>query len=82
VTAFQNARKSNGIDVLRRIKADQWTQNIPIVVLTASKRGRDIAKCWRLGAETYIVKWVDFQNFSEMTSNLSLAWTLVKGTRT
>jgi two-component system response regulator len=81
VTASKNVRKINGIDVLRRIKADQRTQNIPIVVLTASGRDRDIAKCRRLGAETYIVKPVDFQNFSEVTSNLSLAWTLVKSPR-
>lgn len=82
MTASKNVRKINGIDVLRRIKADPRTQNIPVVVLTVSDRGRDIAECRRLGAETYIVKPVAFQNFSEVTSNLSLAWTLVKGTRT
>jgi two-component system, response regulator len=82
VTASQNVRKINGIDVLRRIKADPRTQNIPVVGLTVSDRGRDIGEYRRLGAETYIVKPVDFQNFSEVTSNLSLAWTLVKRTRT
>jgi two-component system, response regulator len=77
-----NLPRTNGLEVLRRIKADQRTQNIPVVVLTVSSRDRDIAECRRLGAETYIVKPVDFQNFSEATSNLSLAWTLVKSTHT
>lgn len=82
MTASKNLRKINGIYVRRRIKADQRTQNIPVVVLTVSDRGRDVAECRCLGAETYIVKPVDFQNFSEVMSNLSPAWTLVKGTRT
>jgi CheY-like chemotaxis protein len=73
VTASQNVRKINGIDVLRRIKADPRTQNIPVVVLTTSERGRDIGECRRLGAETYIVRPVEFQNFSEVISNVSLA---------
>lgn len=77
-----NLPKTNSLEVLRRIKADQRTQNIPVVVLTVSDRDRNIPECRRLGAETYIVKPVDFQNFSEVTSNLSLAWTLVKSTRT
>jgi len=68
----------SGIEVLRRIKADQRTRAIPVVVLTASNRDPDIDECRRLGAETYIVKPVEFHNFSEVTSDLSLAWTLVK----
>jgi two-component system, response regulator len=78
-----NLPKINGIEVLRRIKADQRTRHIPVIVLTVSNRDRDINECRRLGAETYIVKPVDFQNFSEVTPRLSLAWVLVKpnGTR-
>ena len=73
-----NLPKKNGLEVLRQIKADQRTQNILVVILTVSKRGRDINECRRLGAETYIVKPVDFQSFSEVTTQLNLAWALVK----
>src|ERR1700730_15669484 len=50
-----NLPKINGIEVLRRIKADQRTRHIPVIVLTVSNRDRDINECRRLGAETYIV---------------------------
>lgn len=73
-----NLPKKGGIEVLRQIKNDQRTRDIAVVVLTGSKRDRDINECRRLGAETYIVKPVDFHNFSEVASQLKLAWTLVK----
>lgn len=73
-----NLPKKSGIEVLRQIKADQRTRDVAVVVLTVSERDRDINECRRLGAETYIVKPVDFYNFSEVTSQLKLAWTLVK----
>lgn len=75
-----NLPKRSGIEVLRQIKADERTQGLPVVILTASSRARDISECRRLGAETYIVKPVRFESFSEITSNLNLAWTLVKPT--
>jgi CheY-like chemotaxis protein len=68
----------NGLEVLRRIKTDPRTQHIPVIILTVSNRDRDINECRRLGAETYIVKPVGFQKFSEVTPRLSLAWVLVK----
>lgn len=73
-----NLPKKSGIEVLRELKADQRTRDISVVVLTASERDRDINECRRLGAETYLVKPVAFYNFSEVTSRLKLAWTLVK----
>lgn len=73
-----NLPKKSGLEVLRRIKADQLTKNIAVIVLTVSTRDRDMAECRRLGVETYIVKPVGFQKFSEVTSNLDLAWMLVK----
>ncbi len=76
-----NLPRLNGFEVLRRIKADQRTRKIPVIILTVSNRDRDIAECRRLGARTYIIKPVGFQNFSEVTSSLSLAWTLVKPIR-
>jgi len=73
-----NLPKKSGIEVLRQIKADQRTRDIPVVVLTASNRSRDMIECRQLGAETYIVKPVDFKNFSEVTARLSLSWILIK----
>jgi CheY-like chemotaxis protein len=73
-----NLPKKSGIEVLRHIKTNETTRDIPVIVLTASNRDRDVAECRRLGAVAYIVKPVGFQNFSEVTARLSLAWTLVK----
>jgi len=74
--------RKSGLEVLRRIKADKLTKNIPVVVLTVSTRDRDRAECRRLGIEAYIVKPVGFKKFSEVTRDLNLAWTLVKPART
>jgi CheY-like chemotaxis protein len=76
-----NLPKKSGLEVLRRIKADKLTRDIDVIVLTVSTRDRDMAECRRLGVETYIIKPVGFQKFSEVTSNLNLGWTLVKPAR-
>jgi CheY-like chemotaxis protein len=73
-----NLPKKSGLEVLRRMKADQLTKHISVIVLTVSNRDRDINECRRLGAETYIVKPVDFLSFSKVTTRLSLAWMLVR----
>ncbi|HEX9048287.1 MAG TPA: response regulator [Verrucomicrobiae bacterium] len=73
-----NLPKIDGLEVLRRVKADVRTKHIPVVVLTASKFDDAIAICKRLGAESFIAKPVDFQNFSAMTLQLSLQWALLK----
>jgi len=73
-----NLPKTSGLEFLRRIKAAEQTQDIPVIILTLSIRDRDIAECRKLGVENYIVKLVDFQNFSEVTARLGLAWTLGK----
>ena len=73
-----NLPKKSGLEVLQEIKAGKRTKDIPVIVLTVSKRERDIIACRRLGAENYIVKPVGFQNFSAVTADLSLGWTLVK----
>lgn len=70
--------KINGREVLREIKGDQRTQDIPVIILIDPKRDFDINECRRLGAEAYIVKPVDFQNLNEVTPRLHLAWMLVK----
>jgi CheY-like chemotaxis protein len=73
-----NLPKISGLEVLRRIKADKRTENIPVIILTLSSRDRDIGECRKLGAEDYIVKPVNFQNFSEVILRFGLAWTLGK----
>jgi CheY-like chemotaxis protein len=77
-----NLPKKSGLEVLRRIKTDKLTKDIAVIVLTVSTRDRDMAECRRLGVETYIIKPVGFQKFSEVTPALNLAWTLVKPART
>ena len=69
--------KIHGLEVLRRIKADDFARKIPVVVLTVSQRDDHIEEALRLGAHTYIVKPVDFQNFSQSTSKLSFRWAML-----
>jgi len=76
-----NLPKVSGLEVLRRIKGDERTHYIPVIVLIASARDRDINECRQLGVENYIVKPVGFHNFSEVIPRLSLAWTLVTNGR-
>ena len=67
----------DGIEVLRRIKADPRTQKIPVVIMTASKEERDIVGTYELGVNSYIVKPVDFSNFVHAVSELGLYWGLL-----
>ena len=64
--------------MLKRIRADELTRKISVVVLTASKRARDLSECRRLGVDAYLIKPIGFENFHQVTSKLSLAWKLVK----
>ena len=70
--------KINGLEVLRRIKADPLTQTIPVAVLTVSQMFSDLEECQRLGVETYLVKPVNFQRLSQITPHLKLDWALFK----
>ncbi|MBI3853108.1 MAG: response regulator [Verrucomicrobia bacterium] len=69
--------KVHGFEVLRQIKNDERTRMIPVVVLTASQQDRDIREARRLGAETYLVKPVEFHNFSRITPQLQFDWALL-----
>jgi two-component system, response regulator len=69
--------KVNGIEVLRRIKADPRTKKIPIVVLTSSKEDPDIETCYQLGVNSYVVKPVEFENFAKAVSELGFYWMLL-----
>ncbi len=69
--------KVDGIEVLRRIKADERTRSIPVVVLTSSREERDVVESYRLGVNSYIVKPVDFSQFVEAVRQVGLYWLLL-----
>ncbi len=67
----------DGIEVLRQCKADERTRQIPIVVLTSSREEPDIQTCYSLGVNSYIVKPVDFQQFTDAVRQTGLYWLLL-----
>jgi two-component system response regulator len=69
--------KLDGMEVLRRIKTDETTRLIPVVVLTSSREERDIVESYRLGVNSYIAKPVDFEQFTEVVRLLGLYWLLL-----
>jgi two-component system response regulator len=69
--------KVDGLEVLRAIKADQRTRQIPVVVLTSSLQERDIVESYQLGVNSYIVKPVDFDQFTEAVRQLGFYWVLL-----
>jgi two-component system response regulator len=66
--------KVNGIEVLKKLKADERFQSIPIVILTSSKEDPDVKTCYELGANSYIVKPVKFEEFLKAVSELGFYW--------
>lgn len=64
----------DGLEVLRRIRADDRTSLLPVVVLTTSKETQDIHQAYRLGANSYIRKPVDFERFIQAISQLGIYW--------
>ena len=64
----------DGIDVLRRIKADPRTRAIPVVMLTSSAQDRDLQACYDLGVNSYIVKPVDMEQFMAAVNNIGVYW--------
>jgi two-component system response regulator len=69
--------KVNGIEVIKKLKANPSTKTIPIVVLTSSEEAPDIKPCYELGVNNYIVKPVDFEGFIAAIINLGLYWLLL-----
>lgn len=69
-----NMPKINGMDVLEKIRTDKRTKRIPVVVFTSSKEDSDVKKCYDLGVNSYIVKPVEFNEFTETISSLGQYW--------
>jgi CheY-like chemotaxis protein len=69
--------KIDGIEVLRRLREDVQTKSIPVVVLTSSQEERDIAECYRLSVNSYVVKPVEFDRFFKTVSDLGKYWLIL-----
>ncbi len=72
--------KVDGLEVLRKIKSDERTKVIPVVVLTSSREEQDVVESYRLGVNSYIVKPVDFAKFTQSVTNLGFYWVLLNET--
>jgi two-component system response regulator len=66
--------KVSGMEVLEKVKSDPLFKSIPVVILTSSKEDPDIKRCYELGANSYIVKPVDSDNFFQAIKDLSFYW--------
>lgn len=75
-----NLPKISGLEVLKTYKANPITQRIPVVMLTTSKEDKDVAEAYQLGANSYIVKPVDFSKFMEIAEQIELYWAVLNFT--
>lgn len=69
--------KVDGMEVLKRLKADERTRTIPVVILTSSREERDLGDGYGLGANSYIQKPVDFEQFRDTVKNVGQYWLLI-----
>jgi two-component system, response regulator len=72
-----NLPKIGGVEVLRRLRADERTRLLPVVILTSSKEDKDLIQGYTSGANSYIVKPVDFTQFAEVVRQLGLYWLVI-----
>jgi DNA-binding response OmpR family regulator len=69
--------KVDGLDVLRALKADETLKTIPVVMLTSSREEQDLIRSYKLGANAYVVKPVDFRAFIDAVRQLGAFWAVV-----
>lgn len=67
----------DGLEVLRKIREDDRTRSLPVVILTSSREKRDISEAYKLGVNSYVVKPVGFDNYVKTISSLAFYWSLV-----
>jgi two-component system, response regulator len=72
-----NLPKISGIEILNRIRADERTKNIPVVVLTSSRLDKDRIESYNLGVNSYIVKPVEFDNFAHAVAQIGYYWVVL-----
>jgi CheY-like chemotaxis protein len=73
-----NLPEVDGYEILKRLKHDQKTENIPVIILTTTDNPREVDKCYELGCNAYISKPVEYDNFSEAIQKLGLLLAIVK----
>ena len=66
--------KVSGLEVLRCLKSDERTRAIPVIVLSSSKEDRDVERCYEMGVNSYVVKPVDFDRFTETVQRIGTYW--------
>ena len=69
--------KVNGIEVLRRVKADERTKEIPVVIFTSSDEDPDVEECYKVGVNSYVVKPLDFDQFKKVINDIGLYWVVL-----
>jgi two-component system response regulator len=69
--------KIDGMEILKRVKTDLRTKNIPVVMLTSSKEQKDVVESYHLGVNSYIVKPVNFESFAAAVAELGMYWLLL-----
>ncbi len=72
-----NLPKVSGIELLREIKANANTRDIPVIIMASSRLDPDIDTCYKLGANSYIPKPIDLENFVKSVSDVGIYWLLV-----
>lgn len=69
--------KLNGIEVLQRLKSEDRTKNIPVVILTSSREDRDLKDAYNLGVNSYVTKPINFEEFAKAVADLGIYWMML-----
>jgi two-component system response regulator len=72
-----NLRKLGGLHVLRNLKSDERTKNIPIIVLTSSKLAIEVVESYKLGVNSYVIKPIDAKKFAEVVAAIAHYWLVI-----